>query len=83
MPKYNYHCKNCESSFSIYASMNDSRDNISCESCKSNDVYRIYSGILAKTSGFTKESMAPVTASPSKSSGGCGSCSSSSCGTCH
>lgn len=81
MPNYNYHCKNCEASFSIYASMNDGRDNITCDSCKSSNVYRVYSRILTKTSGFSKADLTPAA---SKSSGsGCGTCSSGGCSTCH
>jgi putative FmdB family regulatory protein len=85
MPNYNYHCKNCEASFSIYASMNDSRENITCDSCESVDVYRVYNRILTKSSGFSKVDLAPASsAKSSKSSGGgCGTCSSGGCGTCH
>ncbi len=83
MPQYTYHCKECEANFSIYAAMNDDKNNVYCESCASNNVYRVYSRILAKTSGFTKDNSAPVVASSAKSSSGCGTCSSHGCGTCH
>jgi len=80
MPNYNYHCKNCEANFSIFTSMNDRRNDITCNLCESSNVFRIYSRILTKTSGSSKGDIAPATTS---SGGGCGSCSSSGCGTCH
>jgi putative FmdB family regulatory protein len=84
MPSYNYHCKNCEASFSIYATMNDCRENIKCDSCESLDVYRVYSRIVTRGSGFSKFDLAPAAAAKSsKAAGGCSTCSSGSCGTCH
>lgn len=84
MPQYNYHCKDCESGFSIYASMSDSRENILCETCQSNNVYRVYSRILMKGGGFTGDQDAALaTAASNTKSSGCGSCSSSSCSPCH
>ena len=45
MPRYDYQCKSCETSFVIQASIKDSRDNVVCSACKSSDVYRVFSQV--------------------------------------
>ena len=77
MPQYDYMCKKCNKEFSIFCGMNDNRDNIECEYCKSNDVYRIYSGIITKGKDFTKF------IGSTSSAKSCGSCGGGSCSGCH
>lgn len=45
MPTYEYKCKNkkCKNkSFELQMSMNDDRDNVSCPSCQSPDIVRLF-----------------------------------------
>jgi putative FmdB family regulatory protein len=81
MPRYDYQCKQCDSDFSVYMSMSESRDNLACEKCESRDIYRLYSKIITKTGGFNSVESASSSSSGSQKSG-CGTCASSGCATC-
>jgi len=86
MPQYKYNCKDCKKTFSVYASMSESRENIVCEHCKSHDVHRVFSGIITKAGGLSPDTAAYQAASSTSSStgGGCSSFSGGSCGSgCH
>jgi len=83
MPQYKYNCKDCNKSFSIYASMNDSKENIICEHCKSSNVHRVFSGIITKSGGLSGDDSSSYSSVGSSSGSSCGSCSSGSCGSCH
>lgn len=77
MPKYEYHCRDCDSDFFIFCGMNDKRDNVICDKCKNNNVFRIYSNIMTKS----KSNINSLSSSSTGSS--CGSCSKTSCSSCH
>ena len=79
MPSYDYRCKDCQDTFTIERSMTDNSET-SCTGCESHNVVRIWNMIL-RSSGSTPD-VGQGTAKKS-SGGGCGSCSSHSCGTCH
>lgn len=81
MPKYDYKCKQCEADFSVYMSMNESRDNLTCEFCQSKDIYRNYSKIITKTGGFNSAETSGSSSSGNQKSD-CGTCTSSGCSTC-
>jgi putative FmdB family regulatory protein len=83
MPSYEYRCQECRSVFAIERSMKDCSDNCSCQSCGSTDVSRIWNAYI-RTGGMTPDvGQGASKSQPKKSQGGCGSCSSSACGTCH
>ena len=48
MPRYDYKCKDCLKDFFIVCQINDSRENIKCELCGSNNTLRIYNATILK-----------------------------------
>ena len=66
MPSYDYRCRDCGQSFTIQASMDDARDQVTCPACQARDVVRLFGGIA--TLGGTK---ATVAAGPASQGGGC------------
>lgn len=69
MPSYDYICKNCNETFTIQKSMNDTSIP-DCLKCSSSDVSRIWGGFIIKGSqGSSQKS--------------CTSCNGGSCSTCH
>ncbi|MEW5911684.1 MAG: zinc ribbon domain-containing protein [Thermodesulfobacteriota bacterium] len=70
MPIYEYHCPRCQDQFEVLV-MN-SRDKITCPKCDCKKVERLMSGFAHKSAGGKMVS-----------SGGCASCKSSSCASCH
>ncbi|MBC7472924.1 MAG: zinc ribbon domain-containing protein [Candidatus Sericytochromatia bacterium] len=48
MPRYDYKCKNCDSSFFITCGINESRENVICSNCQNNNVSRIFNSIILK-----------------------------------
>ncbi len=81
MPAYDYRCKDCRQTFTVERSMSESGDDSACEHCGSKEVTRIWNAFI-RAGGITPD---VGQGAPKKSSGGggCGSCSSHSCGTCH
>jgi putative FmdB family regulatory protein len=83
MPQYDYRCLDCRQVFTIERSMSDSGEP-NCESCGSANASRIWNMVL-RTGGIAQDvgqGASSSTSGASKSKGGCGSCSSHSCGTC-
>jgi putative FmdB family regulatory protein len=83
MPTYEYRCQKCREVFGVERSMSDDTA-ASCASCGSGEVSRIWNAVI-RTGGVTPDVGQGASASTKSSSsgGGCGSCSSHSCGTCH
>ena len=80
MPSYEYRCQKCRQIFAVERSMNDTAQ-ATCSACGSEDVSRIWNAYI-RSGGITPD-VGQGAARPSKSSGGgCGSCSSHSCGSC-
>ena len=79
MPNYDYRCQDCHTEFTVERSMNDQTP-VTCRLCSSNKAERIWR-TFAMSSGKSS-SVAPA-ATSTQSKGGCGSCSSHSCGSCH
>ena len=71
MPIYEYRCMDCRKKFDLLRSMSQSMDPAECPTCKGQSK-RIASSFMAKGAG-----------GQSLGGGGCTSCSSSSCGSCH
>lgn len=82
MPVYEYRCQKCRQVFGVERSMNDSSQ-ARCGACGSEEVARIWNAII-RTGGSTPD-VGQGASSQAKATGGggCGSCSSHSCGTCH
>lgn len=80
MPSYDYRCQSCKVAFTVERSMTDSSET-SCPECNSDSVNRIWNMILR--SGGSTPDVGQGSGAKSQSKGGCGSCSSHSCGTCH
>lgn len=72
MPSYDYRCQECREQFSVERSMTEDASGTVCEHCGSAEVSRIWN-MYIRASGAALE--------PSQG-GGCGSCCSSSCGSC-
>lgn len=80
MPKYEYRCKDCTQDFIIEASIRDKRNDVTCTSCASTQVFRVFSGVgltALPTRGAANEISAKsceTTSSDTCSapSGGCG-----------
>ncbi len=84
MPYYEYRCQDCRSVFGEDRSMNEDSQP-ACESCGSQTVNRIWNAYI-RSGGITPDvGQGRNTKSGASSSGGggCGSCSSHACGTCH
>jgi putative FmdB family regulatory protein len=82
MPSYDYRCQECREPFSVERSMNDPTET-SCEQCGSTNVSRIWN-MFIRSAGTTPDVGQGQSSKKSTSGGGgCGSCSSHSCGTCH
>ncbi|HEY9777030.1 MAG TPA: zinc ribbon domain-containing protein [Planktothrix sp.] len=81
MPAYEYRCQKCREVFEIERSMSDNTEP-SCSSCGHADVSRIF-GAFIRSGGSTPDVGQGTAAVSRKSSGGCGSCCSTSCGSCH
>jgi len=81
MPLYEYRCQKCREVFGIERSMNETSQ-ARCEKCGTEDVSRIWNATI-RAGGTTPDVGQGSSSSPRSSGGGCGSCSSHSCGTCH
>ncbi|HNG77188.1 MAG TPA: zinc ribbon domain-containing protein [Candidatus Obscuribacter sp.] len=83
MPSYDYRCQGCDSNFTVERSMTASTET-SCPQCQSEKVSRIWN-MNFRTGGCKPDVGQGTTKSSSSSGGGCGSCSSHSCGSgsCH
>ncbi len=83
MPFYEYRCGECREVFGIERSMSESSDSAACAQCGSADVHRVWNAFI-RSGGITPDvGQGAQTKSKTKSGGGCGSCSSHACGTCH
>jgi putative FmdB family regulatory protein len=81
MPVYEYRCQECRKVFGIERSMSDSSQ-ASCQECGSENVSRIWNAFI-RSGGITPDVGQGTNSAKKSSGGGCGSCSSHSCGTCH
>jgi len=81
MPVYEYRCQECRTVFGVDRSMNDTSAT-SCQDCGSESVSRIWNAFI-RSGGITPDVGQGTSRTKSKSGGGCGSCSSHACGTCH
>lgn len=81
MPYYDYRCKACREVFTVERSMSEDASTAACSQCGSEDVSRIWNAFI-RSGGITPD-VGQGVSSKTKSSGGCGSCSSHSCGSCH
>ena len=73
MPIFEYQCRNCQDDFEKIVF--NTHTEVKCPRCQSKKVTK-------KVSAFSFQSGSKAGAAP-KSSGGCGSCSSHHCSTCH
>ena len=81
MPQYDYRCQTCREVFSEERSMNEASDP-KC-ACGSKEVSRIWNAFI-RSGGITPDvGQGASRSQPSSGGGGCGSCSTHSCGTCH
>jgi putative FmdB family regulatory protein len=83
MPQYDYRCLDCRQVFTIERSMSDSVEP-ACQACGSCNSSRIWNMVL-RSGGISQDvgqGASSSSSSSTKSKGGCGSCSSHSCGTC-
>jgi putative FmdB family regulatory protein len=80
MPSYEFRCQKCRQVFAEEHSMTETFT-AQCTSCGSEDCSRIW-GATIRTGGVTPD-VGQGTTKQSSGGGGCGSCSSHSCGTCH
>lgn len=55
MPHYDYECKDCKKTFSIFKSIKDSLKNVSCPECGSKDVFQNYSPPSVSVAGLPKD----------------------------
>jgi putative FmdB family regulatory protein len=81
MPVYEYRCQKCRVVFGVERSMNDSSA-ASCSECGTEDVSRIWNAFI-RSGGITPDVGQGAAPKTKSSGGGCGSCSTHSCGTCH
>ncbi|MBN9394462.1 MAG: zinc ribbon domain-containing protein [Candidatus Melainabacteria bacterium] len=85
MPRYDYRCaeSECREEFEVERSMSDPTET-TCSKCGSANVSRIWN-MFIRTKGSTPDVGQKSSSSSSSGtrSGGCGSCSTHSCGTCH
>jgi putative FmdB family regulatory protein len=77
MPLYEYHCKDCSKNFEIMRRFSESDSAASCPACESKQTVKMVSVVNARISAGG--SVKPI----SGGGGGCGSCSSSGCASCH
>lgn len=85
MPQYDYRCQDCRQLFTIERSMNESYDP-DCTHCGSSKATRIWNAFImagGSTDDVGQGASCDSSSSPVKKGGGCGSCSSHSCGSCH
>jgi putative FmdB family regulatory protein len=78
MPIYEYHCSDCDVTFSKLRSMSNADAPVDCERCQGHNVKRGLSRI-ARVMSANGGSNSGQTAG----SGGCGHCGSHDCGSCH
>ncbi len=76
MPIYEYCCPDCGLKFELLRHQGQSDDNVSCSRC-GNSARRVFSS-FASFSRNDEGSPSPIAGSSS-----CGSCSATSCATCH
>lgn len=82
MAYYDYRCKGCREVFTVERSMSEADTGGACELCGSTDVSRIWNAVI-RTGGITPDVGQGAKSAAKSNGGGCGSCSSHSCGTCH
>jgi putative FmdB family regulatory protein len=78
MPVYEYSCLDCETEFETLRPMSRADDPIACPKCGGERTRRGISVFAAHSKGNGGESRAV-----SGTGGGCSTCGSHSCGTCH
>lgn len=76
MPVYEYTCAECGTRFGVLRRMSEADQPIPCENCRGEHTSRALSRFAAFSRGSTGESK-------SVGGGGCGSCGSHHCGSCH
>ena len=77
MPIYEYYCPDCKEKFEKLCRFNQVNEAASCPRCKHNS-----KRVLSRFAMFTKDSSG-FTAPISGGGGGCSTCGSSNCSTCH
>lgn len=83
MPYYEYRCQECREVFGVERSMSESSEACNCDKCGSDNVSRIWNAFI-RSGGITPDvGQGSSARKTSSGGGGCGSCSSHSCGTCH
>lgn len=84
MPSYDYRCEDCKRDFTVERSMTDESKQC-CVECGSENANRVWTVVVALTSGSTADygqgTWGSTSSAPKKSA--CGSCVSRACGTCH
>jgi len=50
MPVYEYKCHKCDRYFEVRRSMTEAEGNVTCPSCGSTQIDRVYTSVFAKTS---------------------------------
>lgn len=82
MPYYEYRCAECREVFGEERSMNETSQP-SCAACGASNVNRIWNANI-RSGGITPDvGQGTARKTSSGGGGGCGSCSSHACGTCH
>ncbi len=75
MPLYEFYCKTCDCCFEVRRSLSEGTDNVTCPTCAEANVQRVYTPVMAFSSG-----KGGVSALGGAS--GCGSCALTSCAGC-
>ena len=50
MPVYEYKCHKCDRNFEVSRSMTEAEGHLTCPSCGSTQIERVYTSVFAKTS---------------------------------
>ena len=81
MPMYEYHCRNCGTTFEMLRSTRDSDADVACPQCGKQAAEKLLSWCRGKVemSMSDLQSIADATAG---SGGGCAGCTAASCSTC-
>jgi putative FmdB family regulatory protein len=82
MPLYDYRCQDCRIAFTVEKSMTDDSQPV-CTECGSDKASRIWNAFIMSGGNTQDVGQGASQSSSTKKGGGCGSCSSHSCGTCH
>lgn len=82
MPIYEFKCAACDKKFEELCSSATRPEDLSCPSCGGHDLKKCFSSFGFSPSGAGGPSLGSAFNAPS-SGGGCASCSTRSCSTCH